>query len=205
VPRPFGPEITFFGIATADNHPREPIGQTDDGVSIYDWPNDFGFIFVVEARPGTSNRRPAQCGLMPPQPSCGEGVRAAVQLIANRPLGNGNAAVCDVNPPNVGGVPAVPSLEFAPGQMVTDAINDLACRLDFHATSDTACTFDELDNPSYVRNRPGDPVRSTAQYCSAPVVGQDIALPPGDTRFRVQVADESGNVGSQASIVVRVR
>jgi hypothetical protein len=88
--------------------------------------------------------------------------------------------------------------------MVSDAIKDLACRFDFHETSERACTFDELDNFSYVRDRPGDPVRSTAQYCSAPSFGQEIALPSGDTRFRVQVMDDTGTTGSQAEIVVRV-
>src|SRR5262249_37056916 len=124
VPRPVGPEITFFGIATADNHVRTPIGQTADGKDIYDFPNDFGFIIVAEGRPGTNNRSLAQCGLMGSPGGCPSG-RAAVQILADRPLGNGSPAVCDTTPPNIGGVPAVPSLDFGASQMVTDAINDL--------------------------------------------------------------------------------
>jgi hypothetical protein len=203
VPRPFGPEITFFGIATADNKVRTPSGQTGDGVPIYDWPTKFGFRIVVEGRAGTSNRPLAQCGVMGTGP-CGDG-RAAVQILADRPLGNGSPAVCDTTPPNVGGVPAVPALDFGASQMVTDAINDLGCRFDTHPTSQTACTLDELGNPAYVHDGTGgDPVKSTLQYCSVPVVGSELAFPSGLTRLKAQVEDSAGNIGSQAQIAVQV-
>jgi hypothetical protein len=201
VPRPFGPEITFFGIASADNVVRTPNGETADGVPIYDWPTQAGFIVVAEGRLGTSNRPLASCGTMG-EPPCPD--RAAIQVLSERPLGDGSPAVCDTTPPDIGGVPAVPSLDFGPSQSTTDAINDFACRFDVHRTSDTACTFDELGNFSYVRNRPGDPVRTTLQYCSVPAIGQELAFKSGVTRLKVQLLDVAGNVGNSAELAVRV-
>jgi hypothetical protein len=195
IPRPFGPEITFFGIASADNVVRTPNDETNDGVPIYDWPTQAGFIIVVEGRPGTSNRPLGSCGTMDAAP-CPD--RAAVQVLADRALGNGSAAVCDDALPNIGGVPAVPSLDFGGGQMVSDAINDFGCRFDVHTTTLTACTFDELGNFSYVK-----PL-TTLQFCTAPALGQEMSLKPGLTRFKAQIADTAGNIGSTAQFVVRV-
>jgi hypothetical protein len=81
---------------------------------------------------------------------------------------------------------------------VTDAINDIGCRMDFHATSATACTVDALDNFSYVNSL------TSLQYCSSPVVGNEVAFPSGITMVEVQVQDASGNVGNQAEIAIRV-
>jgi hypothetical protein len=201
VPRPFGPEITYFGIAAGFNVVQTPTGVTNDGVPLYDWPTQAGFIIVVEGRPGTSNRPLATCGTMS-APTCGD--RAAVQLLSDRPLGDGSVAVCDTTVPDIGGVPAVPGLDFGPSQSTTDAINDFACRFDVHLTSETACTFDELGNFSFVRNRPGDPVRTTVQFCSAPAIGQELALKSGVTRLRVQLLDTAGNIGNNAELAVRV-
>jgi hypothetical protein len=195
VPRPFGPEITFFGIASADNVVRTPDDQTNDGVPIYDWPTQAGFIVVLEGRPGTSNRTLASCGTMG-APPCAD--RAAPQVLVDRALGNGSATVCDNTLPNIGGVPAVPSLDFGAGAMVTDAINDLGCRFDIHQTTATACTFNELGNFSFVKSN------STLQYCTAPALGQELALKSGQTRFKAQILDSAGNVGNTAQFVVRV-
>ena len=201
VPRPFGPEITYFGIASADNVVRTPTGETNEGVPLYDWPTQAGFIIVAEGRPGTSNRPLATCGTMG-APPCVD--RASIQLLSDRPLGDGSVAVCDTTPPDIGGVPAVPGLDFSPAQSTTNAINDLACRFDVHLTSETACTFDELGNFSFVRNRAGDPVRTTTQFCSAPAVGQEISFKSGVTRLKVQLLDVAGNVGNSAELAVRV-
>jgi hypothetical protein len=196
IPRPFGPEIRFFGIASAANEVRTPIGQTNDGVPIYDFPNNFGFIIVVEGRPGTSNRPLGTCGTF----GAGMCDRASLQIIANRPLGNGSTAVCDTTAPNIGGVPAVSSLLFDPSQATSNAINDWACRFDVHNTTTTACTFDELGNFSFV----SPPVAGMLQYCSVPVVGADIAFPAGLTRLKVQLADAAGNIGNQAQIAISI-
>ena len=203
VPRPFGPEVVYFGIADASNRVLTPIDQTDDGVPIFSFPNDFGFIIVVEGRQGTSNRDLSKCGTVGVG-LCSDG-RSAVQILADRKLGNGSAAVCDVaGLPHPGGVPAVPSLMFGSSQMVSDAINDLACRFDTHPTSDTACTFDALGNYSFVRTGVGDNVKTTLQYCSAPVVGSELTFSQGLTRLKVQLEDVAGNVGNQVEIAVQV-
>src|SRR5262249_6403917 len=155
------------------------------------------------ARGGARRAAPAECGIVGPGgalgPSCPSG-RSAVELIFSRPLGNGSPAVCDEAPPNPGGVPAVASLTFDNTQMVTDAINDIGCRMDFHATTTTACTVDALDNFSFVASQ------TTLQYCSSPVVGNEVAFPSGITMVKVQVQDSSnaGNVGNQVEIAIRV-
>jgi hypothetical protein len=207
VPRPVGPEVIYFGIATAFNVPLTSTEQTDDGVPIYDLHNDFGFLIVVEARPGTDGRSPGVCGVVTGisggeslQPLCADG-RAAVQILADRALGNGSPAVCDTEPPNIGGVPAVPSLLFDPTQMVSDAIDDLACRFDNHQPSMFACTLDDLGNPAFVNSK------TTQQYCTAPVLGAELAFKSGITRLKVQVQDgtpsTNGTVGNQVEIAVR--
>jgi hypothetical protein len=207
VPRPFGPEITFFGIATADNHVKTPIGETPDGVPIFEFPNNFGFIIVAEARAGTSGRRPATCGNMlgeqGPTAQCFDG-RAALGILSDRPLGNGSPAVCDNTFPVLGGVPAVMSLDFM-DPFATDAINDLACRFDLHPATTNACTLDELGNFRWVRDRANDPVKSVMQYCSArPVLGAELALQAGLTRMRLQIKDEMGNPGNTAEIAIQI-
>ncbi|MGE0519325.1 MAG: hypothetical protein AB7P78_10010 [Candidatus Binatia bacterium] len=179
---------------------RTPTEQSPDGLPIFDWPTRSSFIMVVEGRPGTSNRPLASCGTMD-APNCAGA--AALQVLADRALGNGSPTVCDDTPPTIGGVPAVPSLEHSSDPMVVDAINDFACRFDVHATSETACTLDELGNFAYVRNRPSDPVRSTLQYCTAPALGMELSLKPGQTRFKVQLIDVAGNAGNTAEIIVR--
>jgi len=198
VPRPIGPEIKAFGLATADNHVRTPVGQTNDGIPIFDYPNDFGFIIFVEGRPGTNNHGLVNCGLMGGAGVCGNG-RAALQILASRPLGNGSPAVCDTTVPNIGGVPAPrPDLQFDDSQAVTDAINDLACRFDVHTTSETACTLDALGNNSFLFQNIGE-----GQYCT-PVVGSEISFPPGLTLLKAQIQDSFGVVGNQVEIAIQV-
>jgi hypothetical protein len=175
---------------------RTPNGETNDGVPLYDWPTHAGFIVVVEGRPGTSNRPiDFSCGIMG-TPPCVD--RAPVQIIADRPLGNGSTAVCDTTPPDIGGVPAVPGLVFGPDQATTNAINDLACRFDNHPQTTVACTFDALGNFSYV-----DP-RTVTQFCSVPAIGQELAFKSGITRLKAQLVDSAGNIGNMAQIAIRV-
>jgi hypothetical protein len=202
----------YFGIATGDGHVITPMDQTNDPtpIPIFDFPNEFGFQIVVEARRGTDGASPNTCGVFAPvgntdalMPPCNDG-RAAVQILADRPLGNGSSAVCDTSGPNAGGVPAVPSLIYDDTQMVDDAIVDLACRFEIHQTSDVACTLNDLNNFAFVRGRDGDVVTTDRQYCTVPVVGHEIAFQHGITRLKVQVEDSAGNVGNQVEIAVRV-
>jgi hypothetical protein len=126
---------------------------------------------------------------------------ADFQMVASRPLGNGSAAVCDDGPaPDepIGGVPAVDPPDFGSSQTSIDAINDLACRFDTHLTTTTACTKNALGNFSFVRPD------TLIQYCTAPALGAELALPSGDTTLTLQIRDTSGNIGNQAQIIVRV-
>ena len=200
VPRPFGPEITYFGIATADNHVRTPVGTTGDGVPIFQWPTNFGFIMVLEVRRGLSNVPPGTFGTMD-QPALGS-EPAAVQILAENTLGNGSTEVCDTALPDIGGVPGVPGLNFDQSPMVVAAINDFACRFAVQVTSSGACTLNELENPSYVESQL--PFRTELQYCSVPSHGFELSLPSGLTRFVAQVADAQGNIGDQKSIAIQI-
>lgn len=187
-----------FGIASADNHVHMPVGQTDDGVPIYEFPNDFGFIIFVEGRPGTSGRPLNACGTN----GVGGCAVASLQIIADRDLGNGTRDVCDVNPPMIGGVPGVPSLMFDSSSDVSNAINDLACRFEAYnrptAMAPSGCTLDDHGNFAFVDSR------STLQYCNVQVVGAEIAFHTGLTRLKVQLRDSAGNIGNQAEIAISV-
>ncbi len=213
IPRPFGAEVVYFGIATGDGHVMTPIGQTNDPtpIPIFTFPNEFGMQIVVEARRGTDGAFPDTCGVFAPGPGgvdvltapCSDG-RAAVQILTDRPLGNGHPDVCASTPGNPDGVPAVPSLTFDDSQMVDDAIVDLACRFQIHNSGDVACTLDDMNNFAFVRGRDGDLVKTDRQYCAVPVVSSDIAFQHGITRLKVQVEDAAHNTGNQVEIAVQV-
>jgi hypothetical protein len=153
VPLPVGPQITFFGVASADNRVKTPDAFSNDGVPIYVRPLPRNFIIVLEGRPGMANRPVNNCGVRNQFDAiipCTSSDRAAVQVQANRPLGNGGGAVCDLDAPNGDGVPAVNPPDFGPAQAVTNAINDLACRFDDHSNNENSCTFDVLGNFRFV-------------------------------------------------------
>jgi hypothetical protein len=201
IPLPFGPQVTFFGVATADNHVKEPDAVSNDGIPIYERPFGFGFLLVVEGRPGASNKSLSNCGVVDPETNnivdCGTD-RPTVQAIANRPLGNGSAAVCDLTPPNIGGVPGFNPPNFDNTPAVNNALFDFACRFDDHPFAERACTFDDLGNYSFVDTR------SKRQYCTAPSIGVEAEFPVGDTTVRVQLMDSAGNIGDQKSLIIRV-
>jgi hypothetical protein len=192
-----------------------PPDQTTDPtpIPIFNFPNEFGFQIVVEARKGTDGQFPASCGVFAPaggntdvlNPPCAADGRAAVQILADRPLGNGSTEVCDISPPNdIGGVPAVQSLIFDGSQTVTDTIDDFACRFELHPSTDVACTLNDMNNFSFISNPVDFDYREVRQYCTFPVVGKEIAFQHGITRLKVQVEDNAGNVGNQVEIAVRV-
>lgn len=198
-PLPPGPQITFFGLATADNHVIQPTGMTpgNDPIPIYRRQFGFGFLVVVEGRPGNSRRPLSEFGTdrFPVSPPA----KANIWLIADKPLGNGSSEVCDEGPtignPNAqpGGVPSASSFDDVA------AIDDIACRFVFHNVDEESCTFDDLGNFDFV-----GPL-TTAQYCIGPAIGQELAFPPGqDTMLSVQLRDGDGNLGDIARLIVRV-
>jgi hypothetical protein len=193
--------VTFFGVASADNHVQAP-DTVENGIPVYIRPLPFSFLLVIEGRRGTSGFPLSNCGIRDGQGRlivC-NAPRAGVQVQASRPLGNGSTAVCDLNPPNIGGVPGVNPPDFGPSDTITDIINDFACRFDDHPNEESACTFDELGNFAFQK----PPPLSERQFCSAPSIGTELALPSGSTLFTVQLSDTAGNVGNQMQLIVRV-
>jgi hypothetical protein len=164
----------------------------DELVPVYRRQFGFGFLVVIEGRPGSSRRPLSEFGTdrFPTSPPG----KADLWLIADRPLGNNpTSEVCDEGPtignPNAepGGVPAATSF------------NDVAGRFVFHNISEESCTFDELGNFDFV-----SPL-TTAQYCSGPAIGQELAFVPGqDTMLMVQLRDGGNNLGDIARLIVRV-
>jgi len=199
-----GPQITFFGLASASGHKLEPIAPEQDPpvYATCSQPGSCpgaGFLIVIEAKPGSSGKPPGLSTFKsnPNDPTA----RPDLQLEANRDLGIPTRAVCDKGPAPafpLGGVPAIDPPSFDPtSQNVADALNDLACRFDSHTSADP-CTVTANDNPRLV-----DPT-STTQFCTAGVVGKELDLPNGDTTFTVQWRDMVGNLSGTKRIVVRV-
>ena len=119
----------------------------------------------------------------------------------SRPLGNGDATVCESNGRS-GGIPAVASLDFTPDPATVAAINDLGCcAFDRGVPPADACTrkissavalpaFGTVDNSSEI------------QFCVP--VAKAWAFPVGETVVAARVRDNAGNVGAVQEIVVRV-
>jgi hypothetical protein len=187
-------------LATADNHVVEPVDATPDGIPIYARPNSFGFIIVVEARPGSSGRPIDSGGVMTEEGGIiGFADFPGLQILANRPLGNGSAIVCDIGPPPaaIGGVPAVNPVDFTQ----SDALADFACRFVVHTAGTDSCTLNDLGNFAFAST---EVTSQTRQFCSVPAVGREIMFPTGETELTVRIRDTGGNAGPPASIIVRV-
>jgi hypothetical protein len=157
------------------------------------------FLFVIEARRGASNANPGT-NIFPVGSDRGD-----VQVLLSEPIGDiddpggfGSAAVCDAGPEPTpfGGVPGFDPPSFVPGQTITDAIQDFACRLSVQETSAVACTRSMFGDFGYI----GAGTRT--QFCYQ--VPMSAAFQPGDTVVRIQLRDVSGNIGPVEEIVVRV-
>jgi hypothetical protein len=202
IPRPFGPELLTLGVATAFNVVKTPDGVTEDGLLVYERPVPQGFIIFIEGREGTNDQQVGRCGTFDPQfqrffpcvnPACDD--RPDVQVVVDRPLGNGSTEVCDKSAPMIGGIPAASS--FAETPAITDALNDMVCRFDDHGAPTESCTLDELGRFSFFD------FRAKRQFC-IPAIGTEMAFPSGDTRVTARLRDGSCNIGNEVSIVIRV-
>ncbi len=193
-----GPVVTYFGIARADGTIIDPSDVSGDGTPIFSRVVGAGFLIVVEARPGTSGSPVSTI-------TSGEGTqRPDIQIQSNRDLGNGSSLVCDIGPIReglpLGGVPGIAPTSFDPeSQTVTDALNDFGCR--FSNSTGNWCTFDAGENSSPVT--PGE-LPDLVQFCTDEVIGVALHFDSGDTRLTVQLRDFESNIGSPASIIVRV-
>jgi hypothetical protein len=193
-----GPQVAFFGLARADGRVVTPVATAPDGAPIYSRAMPFGFLIVLEFRPGqggldvgtsTFRSSPSDPNLLPD-----------VQMVSSHALGNGSAAICDITAPSfIGGVPAVNPPMFGGTQAAANAINDLACRFDARTTTTDACTRNAAAEERFVST--GSRI---VQFCSEVGVGQELAFRLGDTRLTARGLDVAGRPGPPASIVVRV-
>ena len=195
-----GPQITYFGVARADDVPMPSVDLDAAGRPIFHRPTGSGIYLVIEARSGLAG-----------QPVGAEAFDAAgslpdLQLLVSRPLGDGSALICDDALPNIGGVPATDPPEFSDAPSVVAAINDLGCRVNDGAgnpvgrtSSAQACT--RTDAPGTFGYGYVDP-NSSIQFCLP--IAVPWAFPLGDTIVAARVRDASGTVGAPQEIVVRV-
>ena len=193
-----GPDIVFIGIASGDDAPQVPVGFDDDNRPIFSWPNGQGFSLVIEARPGTDGRLPGRMAMASSVDELPD-----LQVILSNPIGDGSAAVCDADPPTLGGVPATDPFEFGDTPEAAHTINDLGCRTDDGAgepqgrNSAQACT----------RLQPSGDVSpvsraTTVQFCIP--IARAWAFPEGDTIVAARVRNLTGTVGPPREMVVRI-
>ncbi len=189
-----GPQITYFGVARADDFALDPSGFDRDGRPIYERPTGAGMFLVIEAHPGDAGAPVGSNGYDP------AGGLPDLQMLVSRALGDGSPIVCK------GGVPATDPLRFASSSSVVDAINDLGCHVNDGAgnpvgrnASSLACTRS---------NAPGGfgygfvDATTTMQYCVS--IDTLWSFPPGDTIVAARVRDSQGNLGLTQQIIVRV-
>jgi hypothetical protein len=185
----------FFGVLRPDDTLKEPDGTTPEGVPIYERLFGFGFSIVVEAARGLAKKDVGSSAF-------NDYGRPDLQIQVTRPLGNGSTVVCDALPPDAGGVPAINPPSFGDSQIITDRLNDLACRF-----------VDGKGNPEgrqcsegCVKFESGDQgcmsSKTSFQFCA--LVSRTIEFPPGDTLVTVRVLDSVGNAGPPAQIVMRI-
>jgi hypothetical protein len=200
-PRP-GADITFVGLARADDRLLDPIGTTSQGWPIYQRSIGYLFNIVVEAKPGPS-RRSVGLNAFNSDPSS-PGVRPDFEIIVSRALGDGSQLVCDNMPPIIGGVPA--SSSFNETQAISNAINDFGCRFVNGAGvprgrgPGEACT---LFGDGEYRFKIGGVNGSTAQFCAG--IAEPFGFAVGDTTVMVRARDLSGAPGPPAGFVVRIQ
>jgi hypothetical protein len=153
---------------------------------------------VVEARPGISGRPVGRS-------TVDLGGCPDLQIQSTRNLGeNPTAAVCDVLPPDPGGVPGISPPRLDDSFDTCARLNDLGCRFVDGAglTIGRSCSRDQ----SCVRFDSGEfgcvAPDATAQFCG--FVARTIEFPLGDTLVTVRARDNQGNLGPIAQMIVRV-
>jgi hypothetical protein len=185
-----GPTVAFLGIASPDGQPAPSLGRLEDGTPVYFRNAGFGFLIVVEASPPPSGA-PIGTSIMDSAPG-DPSRRPDLQIIADRPLGNGSREICDEF-----GVPGDAGLDFsALTQSLADTINDLSCRFDVATRPNTACTQNSFGQLGFVASA------TRAQFCLP--VASGMTFPSGDTQIAVQLRDASGLVGPVQRMLLRI-
>jgi len=198
-PTAVGPDITFLGIASADDVAQAPVETDAEGRDVFEWPAGQGFSLIVEARPGFER---GQVGRQATAP--GGATLPDLQVILSNAIGDGSTALCDTEPPTAGGVPATEPFEFSDAPEVIRAINDLGCRAD---DGRGLTQGRQVPAEACTRMRPSGEIAaagqgSTVQFCIP--IARAWALPEGETRVAARVRSVSGEVGPAREIVVRV-
>lgn len=189
------PEITYFGIARADDLPLMPDAIDGQGRPVFERIQGQAMMLVVEARHGS---QPLETSAYDP------GGRRGVDFLVSRPLGNGSPVVCDVAPPEIGGVPGIDPPLFSDDRDVQDAIDDLGCRVNdgtgapLARFGESACTRME---PSFDYGFVDED--SDLQFCLP--IARLWNFPVGDTIVVARVRDTAGIVSAVREIVVRVQ
>lgn len=205
-PEATGPIVSYLGMVRPDgcrigcftgvcSCPISPTPITDErGREVFLAQGGGRGLLVVEGRPGASGL-PVGSSLVPEE----DGERPDLQILVSQSLGNGSLAVCDKGlPPPVGmggGVPSVEPPDFGDGEMITNAMVDLACRFAVQPSREDACTLDERGNFDFL----GDD--TTIQFCDQ--LATVSAFPTGDTAVTVRLRDVAGNLGPPAQVVIR--
>ncbi|GIW44140.1 MAG: hypothetical protein KatS3mg077_1422 [Candidatus Binatia bacterium] len=186
-PPPLGPEVTYFGLASADGTPLQSSG-TLAGAVVYQRPAGQGFKLVLEARPGAGGVSVGQTIFAsdPRDPS----IRPDVWIVVSQPLGDGSPAVCD------GGVPAVHPPDFRALRRISDAINDLTCNLAVATSPAFSCTSDRFGRPAFVDDT------TQVQFCLQ--VTRQLIFSDGETLVTAVVRDRAGNLGPLVQMRLRV-
>jgi len=180
-----GPRIAYFGLAGASGLPIAELGRLG-ATPVYFRNAGSGFKIVVEAASGGNATVPGRRMVRLEDPTS----RPDLQIACNRPLGDGNPALCD------GGVPAVLAPHIDARMGTTLALNDLGCPFESFTASSFSCTIDRFGNPNFLDSD------TRVQFCSQ--IARPLEFPPGDTLCSVQVQDVSGTLGPLASMIVRV-
>jgi hypothetical protein len=200
---PVGPTITTFGIANAAGDFEPPIGFDDAGRPIFSQ-RDNRPSLVLEARSGPDSKSPGGSAI--PYFSGGVQHDPDVQIILSRPLGDGDPRVCDIDPPDQGGVPATVPFDFSSDPNVLDHIDDMGCRVDDgkgqalgRIDQSDACTHSNSAGFGFGFVDAG----SGIQYCAS--ISAAWAFPDGDTVVAARVKDKLlGNFGEPREIIVRI-
>ncbi|MDX2169710.1 MAG: hypothetical protein SF182_21755 [Deltaproteobacteria bacterium] len=194
-PRPEEPRIVAFGVARADDIVQEPNGFDTAGRPIFTRITGQGLTIYVEAERGRAALEPSTYDA--------DGNPAGLDVIVSRPLGDGSLAVCDYDPPIIGGIPAVDPFQFSDAPMVLDAIADLGCRFNDGTgspagrTSANACTRDAGAVFGFVSPA------ADLQYCLP--IARAWSFQPGDTIVAARVRDRAGKLSAPVEFVVRVQ
>jgi hypothetical protein len=188
-----GPTVSFFGVTSADDSLQPPSATSPSGIAIYERPFGFGFKLVVEAH-GELTATEAGTYTVGGTPD--------LQIQTTRALGDGSPAVCDVEPPNFGGVPGIDPPQLEDPDLIADALNDLGCRFvdgegapRGRTCAEGCVRFDDGEGHC-VSDAPN------AQFCAP--IAMPMAFPEGDTLVTVRVRDRSGRLGSAAQLIIRI-